>query len=366
MEPISDLSWLRQLSFSSVERFELRGFGIAVVSMPPTPSRHEERFRYRLLAFDPGLGKPVLSIDLESDILGDFCLSSNAGASIASSRATIPRPAWPNSVPGPSPRPSRSCPLPRPPRRREDRRASDAAREPILEHDPITLALDRLLSRGAPLPGPRPKLRGAAQVPARILRRHAGGLLLERRRCQDPFRLHRPARRDGIRHHRLRERPLRRRGDPRRAKPRQARLGGNTTPYTYEGRTAILAELGFPLDGVKQKGYALFIEGRPEAGTLPSSGTKAGEDSYALLAYAPEAEFDAYSDFILSCLDSFSVDAAARRSPGPLSQFTLDWPPTRDKEKTVVLVGGAPGYACPGPTTRPPRRRRPTRGSTRY
>jgi hypothetical protein len=79
MEPISDLSWLRQLSLSSVERFELHGFGVAVVSMPPTPARHEERFRYRLLAFDPGLGKPVLSIDLESDILGEFCLAVQVG-----------------------------------------------------------------------------------------------------------------------------------------------------------------------------------------------------------------------------------------------------------------------------------------------
>ena len=75
MDPISDLSWLGQLSLSTVERFELRGFGIALVSMPPTPARHEERFRYRLLAFDPVLGKPVISVDLETDILGDFCLS---------------------------------------------------------------------------------------------------------------------------------------------------------------------------------------------------------------------------------------------------------------------------------------------------
>jgi hypothetical protein len=75
MEAISDLTWLRQLSLSSVERFELRGFGIALVSIAPTPTHHEERFRYRLLAFDPTIGKPVLSVDLESDILGDFCLS---------------------------------------------------------------------------------------------------------------------------------------------------------------------------------------------------------------------------------------------------------------------------------------------------
>ena len=79
METLSDLTWMRQLSLFSVERFELHGFGIAVVSMPPTPAHHEERFRYRLLAFDPNLGKPVLSVDLESDILGDFRLSLHTG-----------------------------------------------------------------------------------------------------------------------------------------------------------------------------------------------------------------------------------------------------------------------------------------------
>jgi hypothetical protein len=79
MEAIRDLSWLRQLYGSSVERFELRGFGIALVSLPPTAEHHEERFRYRLLAFDPGMGKPVLSVDLECDILGEYCLTRHVG-----------------------------------------------------------------------------------------------------------------------------------------------------------------------------------------------------------------------------------------------------------------------------------------------
>lgn len=108
---------------------------------------------------------------------------------------------------------------------------------------------------------------------------------------------------------------------------------GNRTPYVYEGRKAVLANLGFALDGIKEKGYGLFIEGR--------AGPRGEEDSYALLAFAPETEFGAYSDFILSCLDCFSIDAAARRSPGPISQFTLAWPPERDQERTVALVGGA-------------------------
>jgi hypothetical protein len=79
VEPISDLTWIRQLSLSSVERLSIKGFDVAVVSIPQNPLRHDERFKYRLLAFDPWLGKPVLSVDLESDILGDFCLSMQVG-----------------------------------------------------------------------------------------------------------------------------------------------------------------------------------------------------------------------------------------------------------------------------------------------
>jgi hypothetical protein len=80
MEAIRDMSWMRQLALSSVERFELRGFGISIVSVPPTSAHHGDRFRYRLLAIDPGIGKPILSVDLESDILGDYCLSLQLGA----------------------------------------------------------------------------------------------------------------------------------------------------------------------------------------------------------------------------------------------------------------------------------------------
>jgi hypothetical protein len=110
--------------------------------------------------------------------------------------------------------------------------------------------------------------------------------------------------------------------------------GGETTAYSYDGRDAVLADLSFSPDGQKRKGYAIFIEGRKK----PTA-----EYCYALLAYSSEADFPAYADFILSCLDSFSIDKAALRSPGPVSQFTLDWPPARDKQKTVVLSMGAPG-----------------------
>jgi hypothetical protein len=103
---------------------------------------------------------------------------------------------------------------------------------------------------------------------------------------------------------------------------------GDVTTFKYEGRKASLAGLEFSLNGTPRKGYGIFVEGR------------AGDPSFALLAFAPRERFEAYADFILSCLDAFSIDRAALRSPGPVSQFTLDWPPERLSAKTVSLPGG--------------------------
>lgn len=82
MEPIRDLSWMRELQAAARrERLDLRGFRVSIIALTPTAARHQERYRFRLLAFDPVLGRPVLSVDLENDILGEYCLSVQEGES---------------------------------------------------------------------------------------------------------------------------------------------------------------------------------------------------------------------------------------------------------------------------------------------
>ena len=102
---------------------------------------------------------------------------------------------------------------------------------------------------------------------------------------------------------------------------------GLSTSFVYEGRAAIIAELSFTLGTTSRRGYALFIQ-------------QASDSGYALLAHAGASRFDSSADFILSCLDAFSIDRAARRSPGPVSQFLLPWPAPRPDKKAAVLPSG--------------------------
>jgi len=109
------------------------------------------------------------------------------------------------------------------------------------------------------------------------------------------------------------------------------RLGsrGDTSPFTYSGRDAALSEIAFTLDGVARRGYGLFVAGGD------------GEADHALLAHVAAPRFDAYGELVISALDGFSVDRAARREPGPISQFLMAWPAERSARKTAILPAGA-------------------------
>jgi len=132
---------------------------------------------------------------------------------------------------------------------------------------------------------------------------------------------------------------------------------GEMESFEYQGRSCIFAELVFTIGGAPKKGYAVFIAGRatpatPAApaggGATPAApGTPATpattatpaipERSIALLAYTNSGDFEAYADFILSCLDCFSIDKAALRMPGPVSQYLLPWPAAHEATKTVAF-----------------------------
>jgi hypothetical protein len=102
---------------------------------------------------------------------------------------------------------------------------------------------------------------------------------------------------------------------------------GERSGFAYQGRQAVIAELSFELAGARRKGHGLFVRDERSGG-------------YALLAHAEEGMYDQSNELIISCLDGFSIDSAARRAPGPVSQFLLPLPVERRGTRTAALPRG--------------------------
>ena len=82
MEALQDMSWMRQLYASSpLERFKRGAFSVGALAARGGSARHDGRYRYRLLFFGPRDAKPVMAINLESDILGSWRLTMQSGSS---------------------------------------------------------------------------------------------------------------------------------------------------------------------------------------------------------------------------------------------------------------------------------------------
>ncbi|MEI6876289.1 MAG: hypothetical protein WCL50_14300, partial [Spirochaetota bacterium] len=114
---------------------------------------------------------------------------------------------------------------------------------------------------------------------------------------------------------------------------------GQREDFIYEGRKAVFVELAFALGGEAKQGYAVAIAGRAGNASVKP------EPSYALVAWTGKASFESYTDFILSCLDCFSIDRVAKRSPGPVSQYILAFPATRQATKKVSF--GSTSFELP-------------------
>lgn len=113
---------------------------------------------------------------------------------------------------------------------------------------------------------------------------------------------------------------------------------GEREAFSYQGRPSVFAELSFSSGGAAKKGYALFVGPRANgAGASASTGAAQTERVVAILAYTDADKLVNYADFIFSSLDSFSVDRAALRAPGPVSQYLLAWPAARESTKRVTF-----------------------------
>ncbi len=79
MEPICDFSWMQQMITAKVrEKFTFNDYRAVALEIPPRTIQRSP-YHYRILFFSNESQKPVLSINLESSILGSFCFTEHQG-----------------------------------------------------------------------------------------------------------------------------------------------------------------------------------------------------------------------------------------------------------------------------------------------
>lgn len=98
---------------------------------------------------------------------------------------------------------------------------------------------------------------------------------------------------------------------------------GDAAPFEYLAGQAIFADYRFSIGAFAVRGYMVFIN--------------APEHDFAIMTYAPEESYELYHDFLLSAVDSFSLDAATRMQPGPVSVFFSE-PVAQDGDSDVELT----------------------------
>jgi len=75
MEGLKDLSWMSQVTFGTLERFEVGGYSVVAVA-----GSKGATYQYRLLFFESGANTPFYAINLERTILGDGILTEQLGS----------------------------------------------------------------------------------------------------------------------------------------------------------------------------------------------------------------------------------------------------------------------------------------------
>ena len=79
MEPIYDFSWMQQMMTAKVrEKFTFNDYRAVALEIPPKTIQRSP-YHYRILFFSRESQKPVLSLNLESSILGSYCFTEHQG-----------------------------------------------------------------------------------------------------------------------------------------------------------------------------------------------------------------------------------------------------------------------------------------------
>ncbi len=106
---------------------------------------------------------------------------------------------------------------------------------------------------------------------------------------------------------------------------------GEPEPFSYQDRPAAISELAFTTGGIEVQGYLVTIAHR-----------RAG---FAILAFAAIDSYETAHDYLLSAIDSFSLDEESRLSPGPVSQYFYPFPAPNARDASIRFAGSRLPFA---------------------
>ncbi len=102
---------------------------------------------------------------------------------------------------------------------------------------------------------------------------------------------------------------------------------GDTAPFTYQDRPAVLADLTFSTGSFQARGYFFFLH----------DSAKTYGASFLVMCTVPVSQYNRFHDQILSSVNSFAPDEQSRNSPGPVSQFYYPFPPPNAELRTADI-----------------------------
>lgn len=79
MEPIRDLSWMMQAASGALEKFELNGWAVVAVGLSTPDEGAGRGYRFRMFFSPPADRRPVLAINLERSLLGEWLVTEQEG-----------------------------------------------------------------------------------------------------------------------------------------------------------------------------------------------------------------------------------------------------------------------------------------------
>ena len=106
---------------------------------------------------------------------------------------------------------------------------------------------------------------------------------------------------------------------------------GEPDAFSYQDRSAAISELAFTTGGIEVQGYLVTIAN--------------GAAGFAILAFAAIDSYETAHDYLLSAIDSFSLDEESRRYPGPVSQYFYPFPAPNARDASIRFAGSRLPFA---------------------